>query len=138
MYPTKEEILENIPTFSIDPKDITIFQQWKESYFKGWSRKTIEEKRTQLENLIKKLTKNHDKETRILWVQKWSVSINDSNRTMFGGNPSIISALHEIGHVIYGSRELDACTYSTKMFQTVMPKQYEKLIWDGHLLKKQT
>lgn len=49
---------------------------------------------------------------------------------------SIITALHETAHAMYGPSELKACSWSIKLFKTMFPEEYEKLHWEGHMLKK--
>lgn len=49
---------------------------------------------------------------------------------------SIISALHEFAHHLYGRSELTACRWSVWLFKETFPKAFQTLHWKGHLLVK--
>lgn len=51
-------------------------------------------------------------------------------------HPSIISSLHELGHHLFGSDELEACRYAIGLFKAGFPKSFDKLQWQGHMLVK--
>jgi hypothetical protein len=141
MYPTKEEILQALylPT----KQEIEAIELWKKSYYKQkWSQSTAEEKHDRLEFLLELLCSIHHKRKCLYEVAKenhWShISTNPAIIKAPLNNPSIISLLHELGHHLFGPSELTACRYSVGIFKTCFSKAYEKLIWEGHTLKKQT
>lgn len=49
---------------------------------------------------------------------------------------SILSTLHEFSHHLHGESELEACKWSVHLFKAAFPKTFEKLKWDGHMLRK--
>ena len=51
-----------------------------------------------------------------------------------GEKPSILSTLHEIGHAIRGSKELNACVFSIALFKMCFPEEFKNLEWKGHVL----
>lgn len=132
-YPTKEEILKNQPEKISD--DIRILCDWKEEHYKSWKEKPNTQKLAALKLLIISLSN----------LYKKSCTIETSNNDFYNPNsktiflnldkPSIISTLHEFAHHIYGSSELKACAYSVWMFKIVFPKVFNKMDFDGHLLK---
>jgi len=59
-------------------------------------------------------------------------------KTIYIAEPlSVISALHELGHHLKGRSELEACRFSVHLFKQCFPNAYEKLVWNGHMLKRQ-
>ena len=54
---------------------------------------------------------------------------------VIGGKASIITGLHELAHHIYGDSELKACVFSISLFKIAFPKAFEKLNWEGHMLR---
>ena len=134
-YPTKSQILKCpiIPT----KKDIEIVKEWK----KAWKNKEniAEIKRLALTILLLELIENKDKKRLIKimfntktisahYVKKYNIIVLN--------NTSIITALHELGHAIYGNSELKACSWSIKLFKEAFPKAFNKLEWRGHMLKQ--
>ena len=47
---------------------------------------------------------------------------------------SIITALHEFAHHLYGSSESIACRWSIWLYAKVFPEKINKLTWKGHML----
>ncbi len=46
---------------------------------------------------------------------------------------SIITALHELAHHLFGNNENQASRWSIWLFKKVWPLAFNKLIWNGHL-----
>lgn len=138
MYPTKEEILQALylPT----QQEIEAIRLWKKSYYKGWAQCSTEEKHDRLEFLLVLLCSIHHKEMCLYEVateNHWShVSTRPAIIKAPLNNPSIISLLHELGHHLFGSSELEACRYSVGIFSNCFPKEYAQLTWVGHTLRK--
>ena len=136
IYPTKEEILKNL--MLPDEDERKVITKWKEeNYIKGqWKKKNNQEKLDALKDLIIELNiANREEPIHIVEGGMWAYMPNQNTITMDVGRPSIISALHELGHHIYGSPELLACQYSIGIFYHKFRKSYEKLEWDGHMLR---
>ena len=51
---------------------------------------------------------------------------------------SIISTMHEFAHHIFGPDEKKACRWSVHLFRKTFPTAYNKLIWQGHCLVRET
>ena len=132
-YPTKKEIIDckTIPT----KHDIEITKIWKIEFWKYTT--NIEEKIKTIKILLTLLSKNHNKKIEIKYNPKTpSAYYSSKYNTITLNNTSIITALHELGHAIYGNSELKTCSWSIKLFQASFPKAFNKLIWKNHMLVK--
>ena len=49
------------------------------------------------------------------------------------GRLSVITFLHEWGHVLKGSSEFEACRWSLRLFQRCFPRSFARLRWEGHV-----
>lgn len=49
------------------------------------------------------------------------------------GRLSVITFLHEWGHVLKGHSEFEACRWSLGLFQRGFPKSFARLRWDRHV-----
>lgn len=127
-YPTKKEILDGGPLHT--PSEAKKLLRFKNLFFSGWSKMPKEVRFNLLEVMVKTLA---PRDTEVRRGDEWSTY---GDTIYFGENPSIISCLHEIGHVIHGDSELDACRYSVHLFKEVFPKSYAQLTWKGHMLVK--
>jgi hypothetical protein len=137
MYPTKEEIIANLRTPS--GVDTQILLDWKQEHYQSsWKNKGKQEKITALARLIDGLVTHRPVQKELSTL--WAVQMTPEQITLFmdESNPSIISCLHEIGHIKHGSSELKACTYSIALFEQCFPKERSKLEWKGHMLVKKT
>ena len=132
MYPAKEQILET--PFKLSKKTLQITADWKKNYLKNIKQKSENEKLTEITTLILALSA----------IPKPCVKLGTMyyydpvGKTIFldKHHPSVISALHELGHFLYGNAELEACRFSVWLFKTIFPEFYQKLSWVGHLLVK--
>lgn len=139
MYPTKEEIINNIKKQPPTTLHITLVNDWKQAYyFKKWNKLKKEEKQQTIYILLQNIwARCGTKQTlKIIWDKTKQWSHNPDTNTITGTNPSIVSALHEIGHALFGASELTVCTYSIGLFKTCFPKEYGRLNWEGHMLLK--
>ena len=135
-YPTKEQILEapHQPT----ENERTAIARWKKTYYKDWSNLSTQNKHNRLAVLLAELNiANRGKQINYtIHNDGWQYTPHNKTITGTDNNPSIISALHELGHHLYGDSELDACRYSVGLFKSCFPKSYNKLTWKGHMLVK--
>lgn len=132
-YPTKNKITN----CGITPTktDIKITKIWKKTTWK--IPKNTEEKIITIIILLKLLSANHNKKIKIKFNSKIpSACYSKKHKTIILNNHSIITALHELGHAIYGNSELKACSWSTKLFRYSFPVAFDKLHWEGHQLKQ--
>lgn len=134
-YPTAQQILE--AEYLVDPDKVKILKEWKETIWNpiresGSSRI----KKGALAILLMSLTREFDS-VNIESTDRDTCMYDPITKTIYLDNScSIISALHELGHHIYGTSELKACVFSINLFKSVFPKAYEKLHFEGHMLKK--
>ena len=132
-YPTKNKIIncKVTPTKT----DIKITKIWKKTIWK--MPKNTEEKIKTIKILLQLLLQSHSMNTRIIFESRVPTACYSKKYdTIILNDSSIISALHELGHAIYGRSELKACSWSTKLFQESFPIAFKKLRWEGHLLIK--
>ncbi len=54
------------------------------------------------------------------------------------GRLSVITLLHEWGHVLKGSSEFEACRWSLRLFQKCFPRSFGRLRWEGHVGRRAT
>lgn len=130
-YPTKDEILAE-PLNEYSDEILGILKTFK----RKWKVCSNDEERFYcLKEMILDLARQYDKTPTIEMGEQYCFKPT-ANTIDFGPVPSIISSLHELGHAIFGASEKDACRFSVHLFKRVFPKAYERLEWDGHMLKR--
>ena len=134
MYPTKEKILKRLP--SIKRYALKFIKSWEGNW--KLSKNSEMKKFESLQYMLKNLGNIYDKPVRVKYIRENSSAYyNTGNRTIYLNKPlSIISALHEFAHHIFGNSELQACRWSISIFSKAFPKAYDKLQWKGHMLIK--
>jgi hypothetical protein len=60
----------------------------------------------------------------------------EANLIELRGRLSVITFLHEWGHVLKGRSEFEACRWSLRLFRRGFPKSWEGLRWEGHVGRK--
>lgn len=137
-YPTKEEILGI--SYKLKPIHVWLTLTWKKSQdFKNWKKLVKENKTTTLIHLVDLLNLSLPIKERVKQTIKGNIyCYTPANKkiTLDRNNPSIMSTLHEFGHHLLGSDELDACVWSVNLFKECFPKAFQKLEWKGHMLVK--
>ena len=139
-YPTKEQILTRIEEEKFSDVEIAIINAWKKQWYtKKWKESTTEHKREAIETLIAILAAWYmpygETNIAVIWDEtNWAY--DRKNNIIYGGEPSIISTLHELGHAIHSDEELDACAFSIGLFMKCFPQEFRRLSWEGHLLIK--
>lgn len=132
-YPTKSQILKClvVPT----KYDIEVTREWKELV---WNKNDKEKTKIQnIKVLLITILRHYNRETTIKFNSKIpSARYSQKNDTITLNNHSIITALHELGHAIYGDSELKACSWSIKLFKETFPIAFKKLEWEKHMLKQ--
>jgi len=138
LYPKMDEILTVKP--SISQTSIEATKYWKKRFYKGWSKLTNDTKIVRLNILFGILTsaeKFNLDNVKIVEGEFYAWSPTEQTLYVNKNRPSIISTLHEFGHVLMGRSELDACRFSVWLFKIVFPNSFNKLKTEGHLLKQQ-
>jgi hypothetical protein len=59
-----------------------------------------------------------------------------TNTITLVGRLSVITFLHEWGHVLKGRSEFEACRWSLRLFEKCFPKSWARLRWEGHVGRK--
>ena len=119
---------------------ISSFGLWKKlNYDNKWNKAPLIVKLFLLEELINTLWYYQEdtvNPTRVLLGDYYCY--NPRTRTIFfdKNHASIISALHELGHHLFGPNELEACRWSIQLYAKIFPKEFSKLKWNGHMLIK--
>lgn len=132
-YPSSDQILNHQQLITTQQNET--LKKWKTKYYKNkWKNLTNKEKHWSLYRLAQQLLTD-----RIIHIKidNYYASILNKNTLIFKKDaPSIISTLHEIGHLIYGTSELKACAFSYQLFNANFPKECNNLTWKGHMLVK--
>lgn len=135
-YPTKEKILSKSVIFLED--EVEYIKTWKRTNWRTARRSAdIRAKIYHISLLIQNIASLHDKKINVEYEpQRQTACYRPGNKTVYLINDSIISALHELAHAIYGRNELTACAWSVHLFKNIFPRAYAKLIWDRHTLRR--
>jgi len=138
-YPTAEDIL-NAPV-SFRPQTILVITTWKEQRYKGWRDKGIDEKWEGISDLIYRLSMVYRDKRGIPKLEKDAYSRcarSETESTIYldPAKISIVTALHEFAHHLYGDSEFKACRWSIWLFKTCFPLEFKTLDFRGHLLIK--
>ena len=149
-YPSRLDILYEISqtrnsgwlgSHLITYDDVDTLKSWKRNlYDRQWSELNVAQKYERLLALLLMLNLRSDSDQMDLGIKLSGPAHYDpAGKVIWLGNkPSIITALHELGHYFFGSSELKACVYSVAMFSEAFPKEYASLKWDGHMMKRLT
>lgn len=123
--------------------EINALTYWKSAYFNGgaWKETGASDRVEYLKRLLNELNTERNG-VPYRWIGGTEYTYAPAHDgyasviTVDEEHPSIISALHELGHHLFGSDELEACRYSIGVFKAAFPKAFEKLAWNGHMLVK--
>jgi len=126
-YPTKEKIMAVEQKFK--PEVLKAVKYWK----KEWWKPTKNDKSIYF--LLTRLSQLYNKPLCITNLPTDS-HYNHLTQTINLHNTSVITALHEFAHHLFGSSELKACRWSVWLFKKTFPKSFSKLKWKGHMLIK--
>ena len=125
-YPTAKEV------FAVDPKIkkvvINIVLSWKKEFYKDWKGTPTKEKKGRLKVLILAIT--------VIAFNKL-VIIEEGNQDCYRQdlttiylnktNPTILAALHETAHFLYGKSELKAWRWSAFLYKRCFPSSFKSL-----------
>jgi len=138
-YPTPEQIMER--RFVYKRGVIPATRSWKRRFFqRRWRNLSDKDKFTVIAYLLTTIDTIYNPNgqgglrsvipgPRACYIPLEQIIVLDA--------PSIVSALHELGHHLFGASELTACRFSAQLFQRVFPRQFNRLTWQGHLLVRQ-
>ncbi len=137
-YPTKEEIMAE-PWPMHKKRLVTGVIAWKKNVWKE-AKYDSSLKARALELLVTLMGEAYDKPCNFT-VQEGipSPCYNPTTKTIhMNETMSIISTMHEFSHHIFGPDEGKACRWSVHLFRKTFPTAYNKLVWQGHCLVKET
>jgi len=135
-YPSKEEILDNLPP--IKKETLKIVKNWKIRNWKIAKEQSEEQRFFALMTLIKTIANSYNKPVIVNYRPNIdSCCYQVFKKTIFLNKTlSILSSLHELGHHLYGASEFKACAWSVAIFKQTFSKAYDKLEWKEHMLVK--
>lgn len=132
-YPTADEIMA---------EPLTKYRAGVIQCVLDWRREFIGRRRTQeaLTALIERLAAVYEKPAptvRFLSVFGNGVcDMAEGTIILDADHGSIVTALHELAHYLFGPSELDACRWSVHLFKRTFSKSFERCHFEGHLLIK--
>jgi len=135
IYPSSDEIKNALLTTNVDLY-LPAVKEWKKRYYnKKWGAMNELRKTLSLVCLIQEISLiSSNPNIKYVFGDEYHYN-TAKNEIMVSLNPSILSTLHEVGHALWGDSELDACRFSIAIFKEIFPKEYSRLVWDGHMLK---
>ena len=139
-YPTEQDIL-NAPV-EFRKETIEAVHAWKSTNYKGWKGKDTEQKKNAIGSLIRDLAIVYKDKIPIPYIKESEFSRcekhADGMSTIYldPTKISIVTAMHEFAHHLYGESEFKACRWSVWLFKTCFPLEYKTLYFRGHLLVK--
>ena len=136
MYPSKKEILSKEIIYRKETIEKT--KAWKQVYWSKWKSFSNIEKIVALCSLIHSIARQRSPIQIEPRGKKYCYKTTEKIIEFDVENPSVISALHELAHHLYGPSELQACRWSIGIFSKVFKEDYNKLEFKGHLLRKKT
>lgn len=121
----------------ISNKEISTLTKWKKTIWLKLIKGPDKPKVEALQKLISKMGKIYKLKIKTQYNPTLPSACYDPLQTTITlNNTSIITALHELGHAIFGPSELKTCAFSIQLFKEVFPEAYKKLKWKRHMLKK--
>lgn len=133
-YPTKDEILDGEVKFR---KETTaIMESWKDWVWDTAKDRGDDAKMRAIRALLSELAESYGKpEPKVDWIPEESNNGTylDGVITLLG-TPSIVTALHELAHHLFGAGEKQATRWSVWLFKRTFPKAFRRLKWKGHLV----
>ncbi len=138
-YPTKEKILANPPKHKREIIQLT--KQWKKETWDEARQSNPRGKFEAIKSLVDTIAFAYDKPVTVEFTPDTPIGCHYTpadHTIVIDAHVSIISALHELAHHLFGASELKACRWSVWLFRKVFPKAYSQLIWNQHMLVKPT
>lgn len=129
MYPTAEQILA-APRRRYKPGTLTFVRRWK--------RENRGHRRTPdaIKQLLEGLGVIYQKPVQVLFSAGADDHYNPAASTIVlnADRLSVVTALHEFGHHLYGVSELKACRWSIHLFRRTFRRTFERATFDRHVL----
>ena len=139
VYPTRDQIMDSPPKHK--PEVLRIVKSWKNDEWYMGRRRADRRKFEALALLIDRIAMFYGKPVEIsfdgnppYFGRTSGASFYNDDRIFLAGPPSILTALHELAHHLFGPDELKACRWSVHLFKKIFPKAFARLRWEGHTL----
>lgn len=131
MYPTPAQILARPVRFR--PGTLELLSAWRQRY-RGQLRTP-----DAVTRLLEALALLHDRPVAVTFVRGHAALVDaydpwTQTIALNRDRLSVVTALHEFAHHLYGPSELRACRWSVWLFRATFPRTYARLTWRGHLL----
>lgn len=134
-YPSSHDIETLMELISIDENIVMQMASWKHQRWK--LAKTTIEKEQAIRELLYTIAELSNSPFERIVIDAESHSHYDPvDEVIHLKSDSIITALHELGHHLFGGQEIITCAWSNKLFRRVFPEEDAKLVWEGHLRVK--
>jgi hypothetical protein len=135
-YPTQEEIMAEEQKHKKEVL-LRVFY-WKKEIWKNAKEENMLIRFAAIKTLLEILATIYDKPVNVVFIpesQSFSYNLKTATITV-NQTLSVISALHEFAHHVFGPSELKACRWSIWLFKKTFPNAFANLEWNGHLLVK--
>jgi len=137
-YPTEEEIMAGpMPTHK--PAVLSLVKEWKREVWKPVKTGSPEQRFEAIKTLLSRIAVEHyQRPVEVVYSPGLLSSCYSPqlNRIALNESLSIVTALHELAHHLFGPDEKKACRWSVHLFKKAFPKAFEKLEFRGHMLVK--
>lgn len=138
-YPSATEILRK--NHKHRPTVIKAVKAWKREVWYPARAGDHEARFKAIEELVVRLAKDfYDKPVKVVWkpdaVNSSSFYTPKNETITICGEPSIVTALHELAHHLFGESEDKACKWSVHLFRKTFPKAFGELHFSGHMLTR--
>jgi len=133
-YPTKSQILATPrPDY---PKGLfQAISNWKKEFYFKWNEKFEENHWLALDILAITICVQYKR--MLISVSQGKIDHYDPNKYHITlSKPSILTMLHELAHHLFGPDETQACRWSVWLYQLRFRNDYNKLVWQEHMLVK--
>jgi len=122
------------------PAVIREVKEWKRALWREVkSGDRLEDKFQALKILIEKISDHYEKGRPLVSFKptlQGGTHNPATHEIIIGKELSIITALHELAHFLFGADEEKACRWSVWLFKKTFPKAFSQLEWEGHLLRR--
>lgn len=130
-YPTTAQLVAALATTRIRPSTLRVVRAWKRE-FRGRRRTPAS-----VAELLERLAVAYGRPVIIRFRRGAADCYQPATHTITlnASHVSIVTALHEFAHHLYGRSELTACRWSVAIFQQTFPRTFARATFDGHMLR---
>lgn len=133
-YPNPDAILN--PPLLHKKSVVRLVLDWKRDDWYPARHSTPDAKFNAIVRLVERLADEHHLTVYTRFAPGMPDCYRADENLIYLSKPSIITALHEFAHALYGADETQACRWSVQLFRKTFPKAFAQLDWQGHMLIK--